>query len=147
GDDHSLRIALFRALTAVPGHAFMGAIMGYYAGQARFGRADARVSNWITAFAAPVALHALYDFPPLTARTLAKLQHGTPSAGALSLLTVGVLILEWRITVRLVRSLRVVQIEEVRGLVGAAAAEIGADDIRAATERTNSLRTPTRGWE
>jgi RsiW-degrading membrane proteinase PrsW (M82 family) len=28
GDDHSLRIALFRALTAVPGHAFMGAIMG-----------------------------------------------------------------------------------------------------------------------
>jgi len=37
GDEHSLRVAIMRAVTAVPGHAFMGAIMGYYAGQARFG--------------------------------------------------------------------------------------------------------------
>src|SRR5260370_39235738 len=80
GGDHSLRIALFRALTAVPGPAFMGAIMGYYAGQARFGRAEARVSNWITAFAPPVALHTLHHFPPLTAQTLAKLDPDSPAA-------------------------------------------------------------------
>lgn len=36
GDDHSLRVAALRAFSAVPNHAFMGAIMGYYAGRARF---------------------------------------------------------------------------------------------------------------
>src|SRR5436189_2876788 len=79
GDDHSLRIAILRALTAVPGHAFMGAIMGYYVGQARFGSADSRAANWVKAYSLPVVLHALYDFPALAVQTLEKIGPDPPA--------------------------------------------------------------------
>src|ERR1051325_6229540 len=42
GEGGGMGIAMLRALTAVPGHAFMGAIMGYFIGQARFGVPAAR---------------------------------------------------------------------------------------------------------
>ncbi|MCP5113023.1 MAG: PrsW family intramembrane metalloprotease, partial [bacterium] len=54
-----LAVAALRALTAVPGHAFLGAIMGYYVGQARFAASGRRVFL-AKAFIVPVVLHGLY---------------------------------------------------------------------------------------
>jgi len=129
GDSHSLRVAALRALTAVPGHAFMGAIMGYYAGQARFGDEGSRAGNWFKAFWFPVVLHALYDFPALTQETLETLQRGSATTGVLPLLTVAVLVFEWRMTVRLVHTLRFAQIAEVKQVVTGVATELEATDI------------------
>ena len=56
--------ALLRAVTSVPAHAAMGAIMGYYIAQAVFA-AERRKRTLLIAWLAPVVLHGLYDFPLL----------------------------------------------------------------------------------
>lgn len=56
-------VAITRAITAVPIHGCLGAIMGYYVGQARFTPGwplSPRHGYWIA-----VLLHGLYDFPLL----------------------------------------------------------------------------------
>jgi protease PrsW len=60
-----LGVAVLRAFTAVPGHAFAGAIMGYYVGQAKFRPRD-RGRLLAAAIFFPTLLHGLYDFPLLT---------------------------------------------------------------------------------
>jgi RsiW-degrading membrane proteinase PrsW (M82 family) len=62
-----LGTALLRAFTAVPGHAALGAIMGCYIGLARFLPHRRRLYMGL-AFVVPVALHGLYDYPPMLAR-------------------------------------------------------------------------------
>jgi RsiW-degrading membrane proteinase PrsW (M82 family) len=54
-----------RAFSAVPCHAFCGAIMGYYLGRARFSESG-RARLLLKSFAVPLLLHGLYDFPALT---------------------------------------------------------------------------------
>jgi RsiW-degrading membrane proteinase PrsW (M82 family) len=56
-------VAIARGLTAVPCHACLGAIMGYFVGQARF--APGRVYAWY-GYVVAMLLHGLYDFAPLT---------------------------------------------------------------------------------
>ncbi len=56
--------ALLRALTSLPVHAALGAIMGYFIAQAVFD-SERRRRSLLIAWLAPVALHALYDFPLL----------------------------------------------------------------------------------
>ena len=146
GDAHSLRVAILRAVTAVPGHAFMGAIMGYYAGQARFGAEGSRVVNWVKAFTIPVVLHTLYDFPALTQETLEKLQHGSATTGTLPFLTIAVLVFEWRMTVRLVHALRFAQIAEVKQVVTGVATELEAADILRAMAQPDPLPTAGPGY-
>lgn len=62
--------ALVRAVTAVPGHAFLGAIMGYFVGRARFAEASAARALLWRAFWVPMLLHGAYDFPLLAASQL-----------------------------------------------------------------------------
>ena len=59
----NINIAILRSVTAVPCHACLGAIMGYYVGMGKF--ADrASISSWRKkAWLIPVVLHGLYDFP------------------------------------------------------------------------------------
>lgn len=59
-----LEVAVARALTAVPAHAFFGAIMGYYVSQAIFGKGG-RAKNAFLALFVPILLHGLYDTPPM----------------------------------------------------------------------------------
>jgi RsiW-degrading membrane proteinase PrsW (M82 family) len=51
-------VALFRAFVSVPGHAFYGAIMGYYLAQAKF-----RKKPWLALWGLTIAmlLHAVFD--------------------------------------------------------------------------------------
>jgi RsiW-degrading membrane proteinase PrsW (M82 family) len=54
-------VATLRALTAVPGHALTGVVMGYYAGRARFAPDEERAALLATGLLSAMALHGLYD--------------------------------------------------------------------------------------
>ncbi len=68
--DGGISTALMRALSAVPGHAFLGAIMGYYVGRARFAEPSRKRGLMWRAFLVPMLLHGAYDFPLLAASEL-----------------------------------------------------------------------------
>lgn len=70
--------AIARGLTAVPMHAFLGALLGYYVGQAR--RHPEELSQLGYGLLVVVLLHALYDFPLLTLYEMG-LRGQTASAG------------------------------------------------------------------
>lgn len=78
-------VAVLRAFTAVPAHAFMGATMGYYVGRAKFHPKE-RGRATVMAFVVPMLLHGLYDFPVLTLKELSERHLATD--GALPLLPV-----------------------------------------------------------
>lgn len=52
--------AALRSLTAVPGHAFTGAVMGAFLSWRRF--SGGGLWMWIAALMAPVLMHGIYDF-------------------------------------------------------------------------------------
>jgi RsiW-degrading membrane proteinase PrsW (M82 family) len=99
--DGGTGVAFSRAFSAVPLHAFLGAIMGYYVGQAwkNPGRRSAYI---VRGYAIAVFLHALYDFPLMTMNALGN----TGSSLPLALATLGVLVVAWRWALRLTRGLR-----------------------------------------
>ena len=104
-----LGTALLRALTAVPGHAFLGAILGYYVGQSRFGLGR-RPSAWLGLVVA-IILHGLYDFPLLAIGKLSNQGGEISDTNALLILALvvfvlAVLFIEAVWAVRLVRRLR-----------------------------------------
>lgn len=105
-----LSLAITRALTAVPGHACLGAIMGYYVGQARFRPSNER-RLYLLAYLVPVMLHGLYNFPLLS---LAHVEQ-TASATTVSLLialAVFALGTETALALKLVGSLRKKQLRQ-----------------------------------
>ncbi len=72
-----LATAIPRALTAVPLHAFGGAILGYYVGQAKFTprhRYRLIFGGYLIAF----VLHGLYDFPLMVLKSFKDLKLGEP---------------------------------------------------------------------
>lgn len=101
-------LAVTRAITAVPGHAFLGVIMGYYVGQAKF-RPHRRHSLLTIAFFVPTLLHGLYDFPLLTLAHLDRPGISTASA-ILILLALGSLATEAFFAMQLVTDLRMNQL-------------------------------------
>jgi len=109
-----LGVAVSRAFSAVPFHAFAGAILGYYVGQAKFHPEE----KWlliVKGYAAVMLLHGLYDFPLLTLMAVEKASSG----GLLALITVVVLLVGWRWAVRLVRRLRKEQLAVQAAAAGA----------------------------
>lgn len=98
-------VAILRALTAVPSHAFLGAIMGQYLGRARFAADPGtrrRLHN--AALAVPILLHGLYNFPLLAG---ARIDETDPAqivpAGLLLLIAPAVLAIEGLWAARLAR--------------------------------------------
>lgn len=67
---HGLGVGIARALLAVPGHAFYGAVMGYFFGRAKLScRREKRLLAWGLILA--ILFHGLYDFILLTKTYLA----------------------------------------------------------------------------
>lgn len=62
--DGGLGVAVLRAVTAVPGHALYGAVMGYFLGQHRFAT-EGRGSLLWKAVSIPILMHGIYDWPLL----------------------------------------------------------------------------------
>jgi RsiW-degrading membrane proteinase PrsW (M82 family) len=137
-------IAVMRAVTAVPGHAFMGAIMGSYVARARFGDPAERGRNLALAYVVPVALHAAYDAPLLALKEAGT--SGSPLLAASLLVTVGVLVFEWTWTVRLVRALRREQIalqsQSVAMAVAAVATPVEQAAVVVAAVETAQVAAP-----
>jgi RsiW-degrading membrane proteinase PrsW (M82 family) len=79
------QVAILRAFTAVPGHAALGAIAGYYIGQAKFGKV--RHGMLVRGFLYVWLLHGLYDFPLLYLGRLEEV--GMPASDNTSVLLVG----------------------------------------------------------
>jgi len=67
--DGGTGVAFSRAFTAVPLHAFLGAIMGYYVGQAWKNPAR-RTALIVRGYGIAVLLHGVYDFPLMTMNAL-----------------------------------------------------------------------------
>jgi RsiW-degrading membrane proteinase PrsW (M82 family) len=109
--DEGMAVGVMRGLMAVPGHAFMGAIMGYYVGQSRF---DAANKNRLVlkGLGLAVLIHAVYDYPILLLGALKQAKDESSGAALLLLLvSVFVVILGWRWAIALVRRLRREQVE------------------------------------
>ena len=104
-------VAVVRAFTAVPCHACLGAILGYYVGQARF---DIRrkMTPRLGLFVA-ILLHALYDFPLLVMAGLDE-DSSEKSVWVVGLLIFALAVLVFEIvwTLRIVRRLRREQIQD-----------------------------------
>jgi RsiW-degrading membrane proteinase PrsW (M82 family) len=67
---HGMGTGIARAFLAVPGHAFFGAVMGYYIGLAKFNRQKEK-SLLARGIVFAILLHGLYDFLILTSTALA----------------------------------------------------------------------------
>ena len=92
--DGGIGLAVVRALTAVPGHAMTGAIMGYFVGQAKFS-ASGRGARVATGYFVAVLLHGLYDFPLITTKVFYDRGEDVfGAAGALVLLALATLVFE-----------------------------------------------------
>jgi len=63
-------IAVLRSITAVPGHAFVGAVMGYCVARAVHGSSS--LVWWVSALVLPITLHGLYDFFIFVPETMAE---------------------------------------------------------------------------
>jgi RsiW-degrading membrane proteinase PrsW (M82 family) len=119
-----LGIAVLRALTAVPGHAFMGAIMGWFVARAKFGDPAERGTNLLLAYVVPMGLHAAYDAPLLAMQQCGK--GASPLVAASVLISIATLVFEWVWTVRLVRALRREQVAVRADAIGVAAVAMPA---------------------
>jgi len=98
-------LAIARAVTAVPAHAFWGAIMGYFVGQMRFGKDRGRKGLLLAAWFWPMLLHGIYDAPLLSLKHLGD--NPPPTMALLAILVaVAMVVVSWVWGVRLVRRLR-----------------------------------------
>jgi protease PrsW len=76
-----------RAFTSVPVHACLGAMMGYFIGQAKFNRKKKPGFQMFNALYWPILLHGLYDLPLLTVATATEL-YDKPTDVQLALLPI-----------------------------------------------------------
>ncbi|HEV2351815.1 MAG TPA: PrsW family glutamic-type intramembrane protease [Terriglobia bacterium] len=148
---NGLGVAVSRAFTSVPGHAFMGAVMGYFVGQWRFGLPAGRTTALIKACLAPMSLHWVYDFPLLAYGAANRLagparQAAVNGIAPFMVLSVAILVLETIWGVRLVNRLRREQIQFVRDTVAAAAAAEGAMDLVALVRAPDPPPSAWPGW-
>jgi hypothetical protein len=132
-----LGLAVVRALSAVPGHAFMGAIMGSYVARAKFGPAEERTGNLARAYFIPMLLHAVYDGPLLTLKHFG--QHPPVAVALMGFISVGVLIFEWWWTVSLVKRLHADQVSIAARTVTAA---VITPEVVAVAEISTATVTP-----
>ena len=106
-------VAVARALTAVPCHACLGAILGYYVGQARF-KGERKISAWLGLLVATL-LHALYDFPLLAMRGLDNVGGQLGLVLGLLVFFLAVFVFEIVWTLRIIRRLRREQVQVTAG--------------------------------
>ncbi|WP_224250097.1 PrsW family intramembrane metalloprotease [Hyalangium gracile] len=59
--EHGVGVAVLRAVTAVPGHAFTGVVMGAFLGRARFAEPEQRTGLLWAGLGAAIFLHGAYD--------------------------------------------------------------------------------------
>ncbi|QSQ19895.1 PrsW family intramembrane metalloprotease [Pyxidicoccus parkwayensis] len=96
--EHGLGVALLRALTAVPGHAFTGVIMGAFVGRAKLASPEQRFGLLAAGLGQATLLHGAYDLFIMTNTGFA-------------VLSLGVLLVEVQWGRKLYRALQTEQLE------------------------------------
>ena len=86
-------VAAMRAVTAMPAHASLGALMGYYYARQRFGPAG-RARFWSKALWVPVLFHGLYNVFPMVAAQQGQ-SGELPTAWAVGMWVPFVLVFLW----------------------------------------------------
>ncbi|HZQ90199.1 MAG TPA: tetratricopeptide repeat protein [Terriglobales bacterium] len=142
--------AVWRAVTAVPGHAFDGAIMGYFVGQWRFSSPRRAGLLW-KGYIIPVLMHWIYDAPLLASMAAGKLTGAERAAalksiGPLTFIPVLVLAGQAVWTVKLVNRLRREQVQITKDSAAAAAASLGAADLVAIVKAPDKPPSAGLGW-
>lgn len=137
-----LGIAVLRALTAVPGHAAMGAVMGYYVARARFDL-EPRSTALAKAYFIPVVLHAVYDAPLLAMKEANG--HLVGPFAASPLLSIAVLVAEIFWVRYLVRKLRAEQIALREKHQSASVVTVLPDAVEVVTVQRDSLEVVPGG--
>jgi tetratricopeptide (TPR) repeat protein/uncharacterized membrane protein YiaA len=142
--------AVWRALTAVPGHAFDGAIMGYFVGQWRFSNPKRPSLLW-KGYVIPVLMHWIYDAPLLASMAANKLSgperaEAFKSIGPLTFIPALVLVGQAVWTVKLVNRLRKEQVQITKDAAVAAAAQLGAADLVAMVKAPDKPPSAGLGW-
>jgi protease PrsW len=133
-------LALTRAFTALPMHAGLGVIMGYYVGQARF-RLGPRGRLLFCAFVVPTVIHGLYDFPLLAA---VEMDGRSIVHGLLILSALPVLALEFGWAVSLTQRLRRQQLSAHDPLTGESRINWEGRELGPVTRRYREVLW--RGW-
>jgi RsiW-degrading membrane proteinase PrsW (M82 family) len=110
--EHGLGVAVLRALTAVPGHAFTGVVMGAFVGRARLAPEAQRLGFLASGLGWATLLHGFYDLFLMT---------GTGFA----VLSLGVLAIEVQWGRKLYRALQTEQLALMSAPAGLLAAEGG----------------------
>lgn len=136
--DGGISVAISRAFSAVPLHAFLGAILGYYVGQA-WKSPERRMGVLLQGYAIAVFLHAVYDIPLLTMNALGSEAPGLVLAAAALL----VLIVAWRWALRLTAGLRLEQLQ--RETVDHVSGNSAAAPVRVSGRRVKSIMQITFG--
>lgn len=131
GGEGWIGIAVLRAFTAVPGHAVLGAIMGFYVARAHF-EPQNRATMMAAAFLVPTTLHGLYDFGLLGA-------HLSEQAGWIPL-GLAVLIFEIVWALRLQRRLRREQQQILSTQAAATLATVPTPPVEPAPRSTSPYR-------
>lgn len=103
-----LSVALLRALTSVPGHAMMGAVMGYYVGLCLL-KPDRRFALLSSALIFPMIIHGLYDFPLMWMGEMSHRGQGTQSHGLAGLMFLAVVVFMWSLAMVYKKRLRRLQ--------------------------------------
>jgi hypothetical protein len=104
-----LGVGVLRALTAVPGHAFDGAILGYFVGQAKFFPAH-KGRLVLSGYLLATVAHGVYDTPLMIHGAMEKAGHKGGASPALLLFTLASLVVSWIFVVRRVRRLHADQL-------------------------------------
>ncbi|MBC8298174.1 MAG: PrsW family intramembrane metalloprotease [Pelagibacterales bacterium] len=60
--DDGLYVAIVRMFSAIPAHALMGVIMGYYVGKAKFSSPNNEKGLMLKGLIAATILHSVYDY-------------------------------------------------------------------------------------
>jgi RsiW-degrading membrane proteinase PrsW (M82 family) len=108
-------MTIVRGFTAVPAHACMGVIMGYYVGRARF-EPKRRGALIVTGYVAATIVHGLYDTPLMVINAITT-KYGelpeeyAPLAGTCMLLGIGVLVVSLLVARHLWRKTHQEQLE------------------------------------
>ena len=106
-----LPVAVLRAVLAVPGHAFLGVIMGYYVARAKFTEGSRR-PLLVRALVYPILLHGIYNTPLLASGQFENPESAGCFVMALLPLAPAIVVLEAVWALRLVRRLRAEQLAE-----------------------------------
>lgn len=103
-----LSVALLRAVTSVPGHAMMGAVMGYFVGLCLV-KPGRRFALLTAALVFPMIIHGMYDFPLMWMAEMNHRGQGAQANALAGMMFLAVVVFMWSLAMVYKKRLRRLQ--------------------------------------